>query len=125
MGRARRGRVIEVIEKSAGERGHMTTMSIERALEITAQCVRNRVSITLGDDYEPLPAVSLHDMLEANRLVRDAGTVNNGDGTYTVRTTCDQRALAASYAFEQYGRSPAALLEAVGYALKPASAEEG
>ncbi len=90
-------------------------MEIQRAFEITGQCVRNRMAFIMGDDYVPLPDCSLAEMLEANELVSKD---NEGKGSFHM--VVDPRGIAASYAFEHYGRDPHELLEAVGFQLNTA-----
>lgn len=89
-------------------------LDLARAKKITAACVRNRTSL-VSDQYVPLPECSLANMLAANEIVRLHGCETSADGGTTLYVHCDPRALAASYAFEQYGRDPVALLEAVGF----------
>lgn len=91
-------------------RGAPLPMTPERAREITAACVRNAMSRNIpGQPYVPLPAVSLEELLLANRLMQEDKSYNG--------MMVDPRGLAAAYAFEQYRRSPEALLNAVGLTL--------
>ncbi len=101
------------------------SMPLARAQEITAACVAHCVwpLCAREDEVQPsLPDCSLEEMLIANRVVQEAPRKerDNGDGTgsYSVPLTCDPRIIAACYALAQYGGSPAALLQAVGYRFK-------
>jgi len=110
-------------------------MDLDRAKAITAQCLRNRVQFVLGseDGYVPLPECTLEEMLLANRLVGEASekarceAKPDADGVtrYQVSMTVDPRGIAASYAFEQYGRDPHAFLEAVGLRLSRPGDDDG
>src|SRR5581483_8384214 len=84
-------------------------MEPERAIEITAACVKSAMSRILGEserDYVPLPDVSLEEMLVANRMVeemnRTAHESRDADGGYQIRMMVDPRGIAAQYAFECY-----------------------
>jgi hypothetical protein len=91
------------------------SMDFERAKAITERCVESGASVILGQTYVDLPDCPLSDMLEATALIGASGPIENGDGTKTLLTTVDPRLLALHYAFEQYGKSPYALLEALGF----------
>ncbi|XXX79267.1 hypothetical protein WMF30_10880 [Sorangium sp. So ce134] len=104
-------------------------MDLERAKEITAQCLRNRMQFILGSEdgtYVPLPDCSLEEMLVANRLVAEHDeamskvAVPDADGKTrrTMHMTVDPRGIAASYAFEKYRKDPHAYLEAIGLRLR-------
>ncbi|WP_438029122.1 hypothetical protein [Sorangium sp. So ce233] len=104
-------------------------MDLERAKEITAQCLRNRMQFILGSEngsYVPLPDCSLEEMLVANRLVEEANAKAsseakpdaNGKMSYQVHMVVDPRGIAASYAFERFGKNPHDYLEAIGLRLR-------
>lgn len=93
-------------------------MDLERAKEINTAIVRNRMAVIMGEDWVPLPDVSLAEMLEATELVKRNQTTINADGSKTLHVISDPRGIAASYAFEQFGRNPKAFLEAVGYEIR-------
>lgn len=90
-------------------------MPPDRALDLCRQCVRNRMAIIMGEEYIPLPEASLAELLEACRIVGELEPVPDERGGKRIPMTVDPRALAASYAFEHYGRDPYDLLEAVGF----------
>jgi hypothetical protein len=90
------------------------SMTVERAREITAACVRTCFATTIGEEYVPLPTCSLLEMLQANEIVAADRGLDNGDGTRTILVNCAPRIIAVHYAFEQYGQDPSALLEALG-----------
>lgn len=94
-------------------------MTLEEATAINAQLVRNRFAILMGEEYVPLPDCSLEEMLQATRMVREAGPERQEDGKTRRYATVDPRGIAASYAFEKYGRNPGNLLEALGFEFIP------
>ena len=96
-------------------------MDLDRAKEINSAILRNRMAITMGETYAPLPDVSLAEMLEATAIVEKQNdeALKQIDGqTKTITMICDPRGIAASYAFEQYDRNPHRLLEAVGFEVR-------
>lgn len=104
-------------------------MDLERAKEITRQCLRNRTQFILGSEdgsYVPLPDCSLEEMLVANRLVQESNAKASseakpgpdGKTSYKIQMVVDPRGIAASYAFEQYGKNPHDYLEAIGLRLR-------
>ena len=86
-------------------------MNLVEARNITVACVESSFTKTTGDDYVDLPECSLEDMLAANRIVKSEKWANE------VPLTVDPRGLALLYAFEQYGKNPTDLLEALGIDL--------
>jgi hypothetical protein len=90
-------------------------MDAHRARELTGGCVVSVLSTIFGPKYVPLPEVQLHELLEANRIVEAMSPTENGDGTKTLHQVVDPRCVALHYAFEHYGRSPKAMLEALGF----------
>jgi hypothetical protein len=93
-------------------------VTYEQARQITGQCVRAGAWFLYGGEPCEVPDVSLSELIEANRIVREAGGTVNGDGTRTIHTTCDDRLIAALYALKGYG-TPEDLLAAVGFELAP------
>jgi hypothetical protein len=101
-------------------------MTVERARGITAACLRTCIATTMGDEYVPLPDCSLIEMLQANAIIGADRGRKNEDGSTTILMNCDPRIIAAHYAFEQYGRSPHDLLEAIGLRIRePGDSHEG
>jgi hypothetical protein len=92
-------------------------MTFKRAREITEACVRTCFATTMGEKYVPLPTCSLVEMLQANEIVAADRGLDNGDGTRTTLMNCAPRIIAAHYAFEQYGKDPRQLLEALGIVI--------
>lgn len=100
-------------------------MDFERAKEINLAILKNRMAITMGEPFVPLPDVSLAEMLEATAIVdKQNEEAMKQPGEHTITMVCDPRGIAASYAFEHYGRSPQRLLEAVGFEIRE-NADEG
>lgn len=107
-------------------------MDLERAKEITAQCVANCMVYVLGGEFKPLPDCSLEEMLEANRVVAENNTRERDGATpgpdgvtrYSIQVAVDPRLLALSYAFERYGRNPIDMLGALGIDAKPTDPDE-
>jgi len=100
------------------------TMPFDLAVEITRVCVAHCAFPSFarkGEEQPPLPNVSLEEMLIANRIVHEAPIERKqnhvGSTSSTIRVHCDPRLLAACYALQNYGGSPANLLQAVGWRL--------
>lgn len=96
-------------------------MTIGRAEELTAACVRWAMPSIIGREPVPLPeGVSLEELVVANRMVRDLNrtvetTLPDGTRTYTIQMVCDDRITAAMYALEKFDNDPVALLAALGF----------
>ncbi len=81
-------------------------MTLERARELAGQitnCAHKR--IVGWTDGPGLPDVPLAEMLEANRMVREAASVKTPTGRL-IAVTCDDRLVAALYVLENYEPSP-------------------
>lgn len=99
------------------------TMSLERAMAITGQCLNHCTWHLFGEGEQPqLPTCTLEEMLIANRIVQNTPATPNPDGTSTLHCCVDPRAVAAEYALKEYG-GPMGLLESLGYRLKPNAGE--
>lgn len=64
-------------------------MTIERAREINAGIVRNRMAVIMGEDWVPLPMVSFAELLEATELISQNQETVNADGTKTLHIIAD------------------------------------
>lgn len=100
----------------------MPEMTLAKAREITAACVRSKYSAMgifadeQSEEYVPLPDVSLEEMLAANRIVEAAGATPE-DGGRSLQIVIDPRGLAALYTREHYHHSPEDALAAMGWQL--------
>lgn len=101
----------------------MPEMTLEKAREITAACVRTKYSVMgifadeQAEEYIPLPPVSLEEMLAANRIVENAGSTPGEDGGRSMQIFMDPRGLAALYTREHYDHCPEDALSAMGWEL--------
>lgn len=91
-------------------------MEIERAKMLSAACFNSLMKLR-GFDGCPygLPdGASLPELLEACRIMKGYSELNkNGGATHYM--TVDDRGVALLYAYEHFGRSPATMLEILGY----------
>lgn len=96
-------------------------MELDEARKIVSACVDTRYSLMSMpgyDEYRPLPKVSLEEMLVANRLVSEAGSTPNPNGSGTIlHMVVAPRGLAAMYTRERYQHNPEDCLEAMGWQL--------